>query len=70
MLNLACKDERLPLACRMAELREQHGRIQQECAGALGVGQSTYSGMEAGERHTIGTQRRVRHTGGKKKARP
>ena len=48
-MNLERKEDRLPLARRMAELREQHRRTQQECANALGVAQNTYAQMETGD---------------------
>lgn len=40
------KNDRSPITQRMRELREAHGRTQQECAEALGVAQPTYAEME------------------------
>lgn len=36
------------IAKRMAELRQQHRRSQQEAAAALGIAQTSYSDMERG----------------------
>ena len=47
-MDLSRKEQRLPLARRMAELRTAHGLTQRQCADALGVTQSTYAEMEAG----------------------
>jgi transcriptional regulator with XRE-family HTH domain len=43
------KDDRIELGRRMADLRREHGRTQQECADALGVAQPTYAEMEGGQ---------------------
>jgi transcriptional regulator with XRE-family HTH domain len=48
-MDLTRKEDRLPLARRMEELRLGHRHTQQECADALGVGQSTYAQMESGD---------------------
>lgn len=47
-MDLSRKQDREPIARRMAELRAEHGRTQTECAEALGVRQNTYSEMESG----------------------
>lgn len=43
------KDDRSELGRRMAELRKEHSKTQQECADALGVAQPTYAEMEGGQ---------------------
>ena len=43
------KQNRSPLAARLCTLRAQFQRTQQECADALGIGQTSYARMEAGE---------------------
>lgn len=43
------KDDRAELGRRMADLRREHGKTQQECADALGVAQPTYAEMEGGQ---------------------
>lgn len=47
-MDLTRKEDRVALGFRMAELREQYDRTQQECADALGVAQNTYAQMESG----------------------
>jgi transcriptional regulator with XRE-family HTH domain len=47
-MDLTRKENRESLGRRMAELREEHRRTQQECADALGVAQNTYAQMESG----------------------
>lgn len=37
------------IARRMAELRAEHGKSQEECARALGIRQNAYSYLERGE---------------------
>lgn len=48
-MDLTRKEDRIPIARRMAELRARHDRTQAECAEALGVRQNTYSDMESGK---------------------
>lgn len=48
-MDMTRKEDRLPVARRMAELRDRHGRTQVECAEALGIRQNTYSEMESGK---------------------
>jgi transcriptional regulator with XRE-family HTH domain len=48
-MDLRRKEDRMPLARRMEQLRNTRRLTQQECADALGVGQSTYAQMESGE---------------------
>lgn len=48
-MDLNRKDVRARVARRMAEIRREHGRSQAECAEALGIGQPSYSDMEAGQ---------------------
>lgn len=47
-MDLSRKEDRKPIARRMAELRAEHERTQTECAEALGIRQNTYSEMESG----------------------
>lgn len=47
-MDLTRKEDRVALGSRMAELREEYDRTQQECADALGVAQNTYAQMESG----------------------
>lgn len=47
-MDLSRKEDRAPIARRMAELRAEHGVTQQACADALGIQQNTYSEMESG----------------------
>lgn len=47
-MDLARKENQEAAATRMAELRGHFRHTQQECADALGIGQSSYAEMEAG----------------------
>ena len=48
-MDLTRKENRARVARRMVELRQLYNKTQQECADALGIGQSSYSEMEAGQ---------------------
>lgn len=48
-MDLTRKESRLPFARRMVELRKEKGVTQEDCAEALGIGQSSYCSMEAGD---------------------
>lgn len=47
-MDLSRKEDRMPIARRMAQIRAEHGMTQQQCADALGIQQNTYSEMETG----------------------
>jgi transcriptional regulator with XRE-family HTH domain len=46
-MRLDSKKNRAPYAARMRELRQAHGKTQQQCASSLGVTQPVYAEMEA-----------------------